>query len=328
MVAGFWEDADQAKKIMQQQNHLKRTIDEFNEAEESLNEVEGFLDLLSHEEDELTLEVDALFERLKKKIERMSLANKLTGLYDDHSAILMIHAGTGGTDAQDWAKILLRMYVRWGEAQGYSVTTLDLQTAQEAGIKSAALLFEGPHAYGYLKSEKGVHRLVRISPFNANGKRQTSFASVDIMPELEDVADIEINPTELKIDTYRSSGAGGQHVNTTDSAVRITHLPTGLVVQCQNQRSQIMNRETAMKMLLGKLVELKEREHKEKISDLAGDYSQIAWGSQIRSYVLHPYQLVKDHRTNYETAAVSAVLDGELSSFIESYLILEQKEQE
>ena len=264
--------------------------------------------------------METTYNAILEVYEKVVLETLLKGDYDANSAILSIHAGSGGTDAQDWASMLLRMYKRWGERRGYLVKTLDLQDDTEAGIKSVSLLFEGLNAYGFLKSEKGVHRIVRISPFDSSGKRHTSFASVDVMPELDDSVLIDINPEDLKVDTYRSGGAGGQHVNTTDSAVRITHIPTGVVVQCQNERSQTSNKATAMKMLMAKLIELKEREHKDKIEDLAGDYSQITWGSQIRSYVFHPYNLVKDHRTNAEMGNIQAAMDGEIDLFIDAYL--------
>ena len=240
--------------------------------------------------------------------------------YDKNNAILSIHAGAGGTEAQDWAEMLYRMYIRWIQNRGYRMTVLDILTDTEAGIKSATLLVEGENAYGYLKSEKGVHRLVRISPFDASKKRHTSFASVDVIPEMAEDENIEINEVDLRIDTYRSTGAGGQHVNTTDSAIRITHIPTGIVVSCQNERSQYKNKEVALKLLKSKLVEIKKLENKEKIEDIQGKYNQIAWGSQIRSYVFHPYSLVKDHRTNAETGNVQAVMDGSLDMFINEYL--------
>ena len=251
----------------------------------------------------------------------------MSGEYDENSAILSVHAGAGGTEAQDWADMLFRMYTRWIESKGYALTIVDLQTDTEAGIKSVTLLVEGENAYGYLKSEKGVHRLVRISPFDAAKKRHTSFASVDVTPEMNDDDDIEINESDLKIDTYRSSGAGGQHVNTTDSAIRITHIPTGIVVSCQNQRSQHSNKETAMKMLISKLLEIRKLENKEKIEDIQGKYNQIAWGSQIRSYVFQPYSMVKDHRTNAETGNVQSVMDGSIDMFMNEYLKMKSKER-
>ena len=243
-----------------------------------------------------------------------------SGQYDSNNAILSVNSGTGGLDAQDWAQMLLRMYIRWSESSGYKVKLIDLSSDPEAGIKAATILVQGQNAYGYLKSEKGVHRLVRISPFDSSGKRHTSFASIDVIPELNEDISVEINQADLKIDTYRSSGAGGQHVNTTDSAVRITHIPTGIVVQCQNERSQHSNKDIAMKLLMAKLIQLKEEENKERIEDLQGKYSQITWGSQIRSYVFQPYKLVKDHRTNEENANVDAVMDGKLDNFMFQYL--------
>ena len=244
----------------------------------------------------------------------------LSGEYDKNNAIVTLHVGVGGTDANDWTEMLLRMYTRWCESKSYSVETIDLIAGDEAGIKSVTLKVTGEYAYGYLKAEKGIHRLVRISPYNANGKRQTSFASMEVIPELTKEQDITIRPEDLKVDTYRASGAGGQHINKTDSAVRITHIPTGIVVQCQNERSQLSNRETAMEMLKSKLVELKERAHKEKIEDLTGELKDMGWGSQIRSYVFHPYSMVKDHRTNVETSNVNGVMDGDIDMFINAFL--------
>ncbi len=250
----------------------------------------------------------------------MTMEMLFSGEYDSSNAILSINSGTGGLDAQDWAQMLLRMYIRWAENRSMKVKLLELISDPEAGIKTATILVQGENAYGKLKSEKGVHRLVRISPFDSSGKRHTSFASVDVLPEIDDDIDIQINPSDLKIDTYRASGAGGQHVNTTDSAVRITHLPTGVVVSCQNERSQHTNKDVAMKLLIAKLIQIKEEEQKEKIEDIQGQYNQITWGSQIRSYVFQPYKLVKDHRTNTENANVDAVMDGDLDAFIYAYL--------
>ncbi len=250
----------------------------------------------------------------------MKLETLLSGKYDKNNAIISLHPGAGGTEAQDWAMMLFRMYQRWAERRGFEVETLDYLPGDEAGIKSVTILIKGDNAYGYSKSEKGVHRLVRISPFDASGRRHTSFASCDVMPEIDDDIEINISPDDLKIDTFRSGGAGGQHVNKTDSAIRITHLPTGVVVSCQSERSQHQNKDTAMKMLKAKLVEMAEREHKEKIEDLKGDMKDIAWGSQIRSYVFHPYNMVKDHRTNYEVGNIGAVMDGDLDGFINAYL--------
>ena len=260
------------------------------------------------------------FKAFKKEFEALRLETLLTGQYDKNNALLTLHAGAGGTEAQDWVQMLFRMYTRWAEKKGFTVKVLDYLDGEEAGIKSVTFQVIGENAYGFLKSEKGVHRLVRISPFDASGRRHTSFASLDVMPELNDDIEVHINPDDLRIDTYRSSGAGGQHINKTESAVRITHIPTGIVVSCQSERSQFQNKDTAMKMLKAKLMELKERENKEKIEDLKGIQLEIAWGSQIRSYVFCPYTLVKDHRTNYEEINVDAVMDGELDGFINSYL--------
>lgn len=325
---GFWDDAEKAQGLMKEQKALKDLLEELDTLDRYITDIEALIELIGdlgsegdpQERAELETEIDSLYRALEQDYTKLDLKTKLKGEYDANNAILSIHAGAGGTDAQDWAAILLRMYRRWGNDHGYQVATLDLLEDPEAGIKSATLIFQGTNAYGYLKSEKGVHRLVRISPFNTSGKRMTSFASVDVMPELTDDSVVEINPADLEIDTYRSSGAGGQHVNTTDSAVRITHKPTGIVVQCQNERSQISNRATAMRMLASKLTEIKIAEHKDKISEIAGDYSQITWGSQIRSYVFHPYNMVKDHRTEHETGNVQAVIDGEIDPFIEAYL--------
>ena len=268
-------------------------------------------------EEELTKEMDDL----EKTSDSLSISIMLNEQYDSNNAILSVHSGTGGLDAQDWTQMLLRMYTRFASNMGFKISYIDLQQDDQAGVKSATIKIDGENAYGYLKCEKGVHRLVRISPFDSSGKRHTSFASVDVLPELDDSIKIEINPKDLKVDTYRSSGAGGQHVNKTESAIRITHIPTGIVVQCQNERSQISNRETAMKMLTAKLIELKELEHKDKIEDIQGKYSQIAWGSQIRSYVFQPYTMVKDHRTNYEVGNIGSVMDGDIMPFINAYLV-------
>ena len=265
-------------------------------------------------------EVISEIRDIEKLIEEYKIELLLSGEYDKNDAILSLHAGVGGSDANDWTLMLLRMYTRWCEKKGYKVETLDLLEGDEAGIKSATLRVKGEFAYGYLKAEKGVHRLVRISPFNANGKRQTSFASIEVLPELTKDQDIDIRQEDLKVDTFRASGAGGQHVNKTESAIRITHIPTGIIVQCQNERSQFANRDTAMSMLKSKLIELKERAHKEKIEDLTGELKDMGWGSQIRSYVFHPYNMVKDHRTNEETANVNAVMNGEIDQFITTYL--------
>ena len=256
----------------------------------------------------------------RENLERMKLETLLSGEYDKNNAILALHAGAGGTESQDWVEMLFRMYTRWAERRGFKTETLDYLAGDEAGIKSVTFLIQGLNAYGYAKAEKGVHRLVRISPFDASGRRHTSFASLEVMPELDDDVQIDINPDDLKVDTYRASGAGGQHINKTDSAIRITHIPTGIVVSCQNERSQHKNRDIAMKMLMAKLIERKEQENKEKIEDLKGEQKDIAWGSQIRSYVFHPYNLVKDHRTGFEVGNIGAVMDGDLDGFINAYL--------
>lgn len=317
----FWNDNETAQTKLKFQKQLKTKVDKFEALLGKAEEIEGLVEMaLMDNDDSFEAEVSESFDELEASYEKLLLETLLKGDYDANNAILSIHAGSGGTDAQDWAAMLLRMYKRWGDQHGYTVKTLDLQDDTEAGIKSVSLLFEGLNAYGFLKSEKGVHRIVRISPYDSSGKRHTSFSSVDVMPEIDDSVAIDINPVDLKVDTFRSSGAGGQHVNTTDSAVRITHIPTGVVVACQTERSQISNRETAMKMLKSKLIELKEREHKDRIEDLAGDYSQITWGSQIRSYVFHPYNLVKDHRTGAEMGNIQAVMDGDLDLFIDAYL--------
>nr|WP_083273492.1 peptide chain release factor 2 [Geosporobacter ferrireducens] len=321
MDTGFWDDPQKAQKTLQQAKGLKDQVKKFEDLYLSWEELQLLLDMALEEED-ASIEKEILngAEKLGQQIEELRVDTLLSGEYDHSNAILSIHAGAGGLDAQDWAEMLLRMYTRWAESKNYRVKTLDLLTDTEAGIKSVTLLIEGENAYGYMKSEKGVHRIVRISPFDPSGKRHTSFASVDVMPDIDDSVEININSSDLKIDTYRASGAGGQHVNKTESAIRITHIPTGIVVQCQNERSQHSNRDTAMKMLKAKLIELKEREQKDKIEDLKGDYSQIAWGSQIRSYVFHPYNLVKDHRTNAEMGNIQAVMDGSLDLFIHEYL--------
>lgn len=316
---GFWDDIETAQTILKQIKNLENDLHEYEKIEEEIDEVQILFEL-AHEDSEMEEELIGKLTSISDNIEKYSIKILLNGKYDNNNAILSLHSGTGGLDAQDWAEMLLRMYVRFCQQNDYKFSYLDLQKDEEAGIKSATIKIEGPYAYGYLKGEKGVHRLVRISPFDSSGKRHTSFASIDVLPEIDDDVNIEINPKDLKIDTYRASGAGGQHVNKTDSAIRITHIPTGIVVQCQNERSQHMNKEQAMKMLTSKLVEIKEQEHKEKIEDISGNYSQIAWGSQIRSYVFQPYTLVKDHRTNKEIGNISAVMDGEIMPFITSYL--------
>lgn len=317
----FWSDNDKAQVVLQDMKHKKDKIEEYNSVANSLEDIDFTFELLSEMEDkEVYEDLKKKIKALEKEVSALMIATLLNGPYDANNAIMSIHAGVGGLEAQDWAEMLLRMYTRWAEDKGYKVKTLDLQTDTEGGIKSVTISIIGTNAYGYLKSEKGVHRLVRISPFDSSGRRHTSFASVDIFPELDESEEIDINPSDLKIDTYRASGAGGQHVNTTDSAIRITHIPTGVVVQCQNERSQHSNRATAMRLLMSKLMEIKETERKEEIDDLQGTYNQIGWGSQIRSYVFHPYNLVKDHRTNAEMGNTSAVMDGDIDLFIHEYL--------
>jgi len=315
----FWNDSEKAAKVIEQLKSFKSKVDKFDNIKAEYDDLRVLIELAS-EDASLAAEVEGAFERFVKNLEELKIETLLDGKYDRSNAILSLHSGAGGLEAQDWAEMLMRMYTRWAENKGYRVKVLDILSDDEGGIKSATLMVEGENAYGYLKSEKGVHRLVRISPFDASGRRHTSFASVAVMPELDNDVEININPDDLKIDTYRSSGAGGQHVNKTESAIRITHIPTGIVVQCQNERSQHSNRETAMKMLKAKLLEIKEQEQKETIEDIKGEYSQIAWGSQIRSYVFHPYSLVKDHRTNVEIGNVSRVMDGDLDEFIFAYL--------
>jgi len=317
----FWNDLENSQKVLQRLKTVKAKVDGYNGLVTDLDDLKTLNQLGIEEEDASIIdEVSSGIQALKDKLNKLKLETLLTGQYDKNNAILTLHAGAGGTEAQDWVQMLLRMYTRWAEEKGYEVKILDFLDGEEAGIKSVTFHVIGENAYGYLRSEKGVHRLVRISPFDASGRRHTSFASLDVMPELDDDVEVDINPDDLRVDTYRSSGAGGQHINKTESAVRITHIPTGVVVACQTERSQFQNRDTAMKMLKSKLLELKEREHKEKIEDLKGVQMDIAWGSQIRSYVFCPYTLVKDHRTNFEVGDVNAVMDGEIDGFINSFL--------
>ena len=317
----FWLDNKNSSAILKQINEIKNKIENYNKIEKELNSVLEMSELLNVEPDEeMAKEVLKTTSKLEKEIEKLEITTLLSGKYDNNNAILTIHPGAGGTEAQDWAEMLYRMYARWANANGFEVKELDYLEGEEAGLKSVTFLVAGEFAYGYLKGEMGVHRLVRISPFDAGGRRHTSFASIEVLPEITEDIEIDINPDDLRIDTYRSSGAGGQHINKTSSAVRITHIPTNIVVACQSERSQIQNRETAMKMLKSKLLNLKEKEQKETIDELKGIQMDIAWGSQIRSYVFCPYTLVKDHRTNFEVGNVQAVMDGDLNGFIDSYL--------
>ncbi len=306
---------------MQQITALRSKIDKFNELKTMVEDAETLYEMAKEENDDSLLdEVKDALTPAMQALEAFELETLLSGKYDRNNAIISIHPGAGGTESQDWADMLYRMYVRWAERRGFGVTLLDYLAGEEAGIKSVTLLIKGEYAFGYLKAEKGVHRLVRISPFDASGRRHTSFAALEVMPEVDHDDDIEIDPKDLKIDTYRSTGAGGQHINTTDSAVRITHLPTGIVVQCQNERSQIQNRATAMKMLTSRLVELKIKEHEQEMASIQGEQQEIGWGSQIRSYVFHPYTMAKDHRTNIEKGNIQAVMDGDIDEFIQGYL--------
>ena len=317
----FWNDTDNSSKVLKQINSLKSKVEGFKKLNNELNNLLEMSELLQVEEDEeLAKELLKSTYTLEKDIQKLEITTLLSGKYDNNNAILTIHPGAGGTEAQDWAEMLYRLYTRWVNANGYEVKELDYLEGDEAGLKSVTFSVNGDYAYGYLKGEMGVHRLVRISPFDAGGRRHTSFASVEVLPEITDDIELDINPDDIKMDVYRASGAGGQHINKTSSAVRLTHIPTGIIVACQTERSQFQNRDTAMKMLKSKLLNLKEKEQKDTIDELKGIQMDIAWGSQIRSYVFCPYTLVKDHRTNYEVGNVQAVMDGDLNGFIDSYL--------
>lgn len=318
----FWDDPDSAQAVLKKIKGLKTTVEPWEHAHSECEDIISLVEMAQEEEDEATLaDLVSQIEELEKRIKHLEFVRKLSGEDDQQSAILSIHSGAGGTESCDWCDMLYRMYVRWIESKGYSYTIIDILPGEEAGLKSVTLEVEGEYAYGHLKAESGVHRLVRISPFDSNARRHTSFASVFAYPVIEEVDDVEIDEKELRIDTYRASGAGGQHVNKTDSAVRITHIPTGIVVQCQNERSQIKNRATAMRLLKSRVKQqIREQEEKER-SDKLADKKKIEWGSQIRSYVLHPYNMVKDHRTNTETSNTQAVLDGAIDQFIENYLL-------
>lgn len=321
MEERFWEDTEKANNVVAQMRRLEKKYGHYKKLEEELENTLELNDMLLEEKDEeLAIEVAKATKKLQKEIEKLELNLLFRGKFDKNNAIISFHPGAGGTESQDWAEMLYRMYTKWANSNDFDIKELDYLEGDEAGIKSVTALISGENAYGYLKGEMGVHRLVRISPFDAGARRHTSFASVEVLPEITEDIEININPEDLRVDTYRASGAGGQHINKTDSAIRITHIPTGIVVSCQSERSQIQNRETAMKMLKSKLLDLKEKEHKEKIEDLKGVQREIAWGSQIRSYVFHPYQLVKDHRTGYETGNVDAVMNGELNEFMVAFL--------
>lgn len=317
----FWDDMKNSQKVLRRISFIKGRMNDYKSLCGSYDDTMTLIEMGDEEQDlSLLEEAKQNLDSFIKELEKQTLATLLTGEYDSNNAILTFHAGAGGTEAQDWAQMLYRMYNHWAERHSYKVKLLDFLNGDEAGLKSASILVEGTNAYGYLKSETGVHRLVRISPFDSSGRRHTSFASLEVMPEISDDVEVNISPDDLKIDTYRSGGAGGQHVNKTESAVRITHIPTGVIVACQNERSQLQNKETAMKMLRSKLVEIKEREHLDKIEDIKGEQKDIGWGSQIRSYVFMPYTMAKDHRTGYEMGNITAVMDGDIDGFINAYL--------
>ena len=325
-LPGFYDDQEKSQKVYAEMSDLKGKLDRFKKLNAQYEDAGTMLEMLAEENDPgLIPEGEEAVNAVEKAVDELQLMTMLNGEYDANNAILTFHAGAGGTEAQDWAEMLFRMYCRWAERHDYKVKTLDYLDGEEAGLKSASILIEGVNAYGYLKSEIGVHRLVRVSPFDASGRRHTSFASLEVMPELDDSVQVEINPEDIRMEVYRSSGAGGQKVNKTSSAVRLIHIPTGIVVSCQVERSQHQNREVAMKMLTSKLMEIKEREHLDKIEDIKGVQKEIGWGSQIRSYVFMPYTLVKDHRTGYEMGNINAVMDGDLDGFINAYLTAESQ---
>ncbi len=317
----FWDDLENSQKILQRTGRLKNTVESYDNLCTLFEDLDVLIQM-GDEEGDLSLieEIETSINEFEEGLAKLRLQTLLTGEYDKNNAILTFHAGAGGTEAMDWVSMLVRMYTRWTERHGFKTQVLDFLEGDEAGLKSATLSIEGENAYGYLKSESGVHRLVRVSPFDAPGRRHTSFAALEVMPEISDDNNIEIKEEDIKMDVFRSSGAGGQHINKTSSAVRLTHIPTGIVVACQNERSQFQNREKAMKMLKSKLLEIKEREHLEKIDDIKGVQKEIAWGSQIRSYVFMPYTLAKDHRTGFESGNINAVMDGDLDGFINAYL--------
>lgn len=318
---GFWDDLENSQTVLQKTGKLKNIVEAYDNLVSSFEDLQVLIEI-GNEEGDLSLieEITEDIDELEKNLSSQKLRTLLTGEYDVNNVIINFHAGAGGTEAMDWLQMLVRMYTRWSERHGFSVKILDFLDGDEAGLKSATMLIEGENAYGYLKSESGVHRLVRVSPFDASGRRHTSFASLEVMPEISDDMEIEVREEDIKMDVFRSSGAGGQHINKTSSAVRLTHIPTGIVVACQNERSQFQNREQAMRMLKSKLLEIKEREHLDKIEDIKGVQKEIAWGSQIRSYVFMPYTLAKDHRTGFESGNINAVMDGDLDGFINAYL--------
>lgn len=321
MEQNFWGDTQKSTQVLSQIKKIKNKCTVYKNLKTEITNLQELSELLSLEpEEEIAKDVLKNTIKIQKDLEKFEISTLLSGKYDSNNAIVTIHPGAGGTESQDWAEMLYRMYARWANKNEYTIKEIDYLEGEEAGLKSVTFEILGENAYGYMKCEKGVHRLVRISPFDAGGRRHTSFASVEVLPEITDDIEIEINPDDLRIDTYRASGAGGQHINKTSSAVRITHIPTNIVVACQSERSQIQNRETAMKMLKSKLLDLKEQEQKEKIEDLKGEQKDIAWGSQIRSYVFCPYTMVKDHRTNYEVGNVQSVMDGDIDEFMESFL--------
>jgi len=316
----FWSKMDKAQEVSKELKGLKNIVGFWHNMNDELIDSEELLSITAEVDSESIKQLENDIDKLQGSLNKLEMTRLLGGEHDKNNAIVSIHAGAGGTESCDWAQMLLRMYLRWAENKGYASQAVDLQPGEEAGIKSATLMFKGEYVYGYLKAERGVHRLVRISPFDSNKRRHTSFASVDVIPEITEEIDIEINPSDLRIDTYRSSGAGGQHVNVTDSAVRITHIPSNIIVQCQNERSQHQNKATALKILKAKLYEREREKHEQELAKYYGGKNEIAWGSQIRSYVLHPYNMIKDHRTNEETSNTTAVLDGDIDVFIEAFL--------
>jgi peptide chain release factor 2 len=317
----FWGNQEQAQAVISELNSLRTFLNQVEDLEHGIEDIGILLELAEEEaEHALTQELQKSLEKMEKEVDRFEVTVLLNEKYDANNAILSLHAGAGGTESQDWVQMLYRMYTRWAELWGYKLQVTDLQPGDEAGIKSATMLVQGENAYGFLKAEKGVHRLVRISPFDSSSRRHTSFASVDVFPEIEDNIEVNIDPADLRVDTYRASGAGGQHVNKTDSAIRITHIPSGIVVECQSERSQHNNRETAMKVLRARLFEMQRQEQEKELADFRGEHQDIAWGSQIRSYVFHPYSLIKDHRTNVEIGNVNSVMDGDIDEFIYAYL--------